>query len=325
MAAPKVFLSHATEDKERFVLAFATALRAAGIEAWLDVWEILPGDSLVTKIFTEGLDEADAVIVVVSDVSRTKAWVEEELNAAVVKRIEEQSRLIPVILDGLDYADIPVPLRSLLQVRVDLGEHGAIEEAVRQVAEAVHGVHLGRPPVGAVPDYVADSSPSADGLGVLDSQVLRAAGEEAVRDGGLYFDTKEFVARLAAAAITESAAVDCLEVLDHEGLVSLHRVFGSGLDAIPGFHLTTRGVDRYLHAYVFDYETMLEDVCLLIANGPGHGTDAEIVETLGYPVIVVQHVLELLDMNGLLNLSRATGPSKHYVNVSPALRRKLVG
>ena len=33
--APKVFISHASEDKERFVSMFAEALRGAGIEAGL--------------------------------------------------------------------------------------------------------------------------------------------------------------------------------------------------------------------------------------------------------------------------------------------------
>jgi len=34
--APKVFVSHASEDKKRFVLEFATKLRNNGIDAWLD-------------------------------------------------------------------------------------------------------------------------------------------------------------------------------------------------------------------------------------------------------------------------------------------------
>jgi hypothetical protein len=34
---PKVFISHASEDKERFVLAFAERLRASGVDAWLDL------------------------------------------------------------------------------------------------------------------------------------------------------------------------------------------------------------------------------------------------------------------------------------------------
>jgi len=59
---PKVFISHASEDKDRFVLAFAEKLRARGIDAWLDKWEMYPGDSLVEKIFEEGIKQAQAII-----------------------------------------------------------------------------------------------------------------------------------------------------------------------------------------------------------------------------------------------------------------------
>jgi hypothetical protein len=57
-SSPRVFLSHASEDKDRFVLPFARALRANGVDVWLDKWEILPGDSLVDKLFEEGLKGA---------------------------------------------------------------------------------------------------------------------------------------------------------------------------------------------------------------------------------------------------------------------------
>ncbi len=75
LMAPKVFLSHASEDKQRFVLPFATSLRAKGVDVWLDKWEILPGDSLVDRLFEEGLKNAQAVLIVVSAVSVEKPWV----------------------------------------------------------------------------------------------------------------------------------------------------------------------------------------------------------------------------------------------------------
>lgn len=66
MSPPKVFVSHASEDKSRFVVDFARSLRENGVDAWLDQWEMKPGDSLVDKIFEEGLKDARAVIVVLS-------------------------------------------------------------------------------------------------------------------------------------------------------------------------------------------------------------------------------------------------------------------
>lgn len=96
---PKVFISHASEDKDRFVLDFASRLRAQGIDAWLDRWEMLPGDSLVDKLFEKGLHSATAVVIVLSTNSVDKQWVREELNAAFVKHVEGGTKLIPVVLD----------------------------------------------------------------------------------------------------------------------------------------------------------------------------------------------------------------------------------
>ena len=62
--APKVFVSHAGEDRDRFVTGFATKLMEKGVDAWYSLWEIAPGDSLVEKIFNEGLKDAAALIIV---------------------------------------------------------------------------------------------------------------------------------------------------------------------------------------------------------------------------------------------------------------------
>lgn len=109
MSAPKVFVSHASEDKDRFVVEFARRLRENGVDAWLDQWEMKPGDSLVDKIFEEGLKEARAVIVVLSTVSVEKPWVREELNTLMVNRISRGTRLIPVVIDD---CEVPESLRS---------------------------------------------------------------------------------------------------------------------------------------------------------------------------------------------------------------------
>ncbi len=86
--SPKVFVCHATEDKGRFVRKFSARLRESGIDAWVDEWEIGPGDRLVRKIFDDGIKNAKAFIIVISRISVEKPWVKEELDAAVVQRIE---------------------------------------------------------------------------------------------------------------------------------------------------------------------------------------------------------------------------------------------
>lgn len=152
---PRLFVSHASEDKERFAIEFATRLRSdVGIDAWFDRWEIRGGDSLVAKIFDEGLGQSDAVALVLSHASVLKPWVREELEVAVVRRIENdrQVRLIPITLDE-DVAT-PTSVSHLLRYSVpDLG----IEEVVRLVARDVYG-DLERPELAPAPRYLAAGS-----------------------------------------------------------------------------------------------------------------------------------------------------------------------
>jgi hypothetical protein len=117
MTAPKVFLSHASEDKDRFVLGFARQLRESGVDVWLDQWEMKPGDSLVDKIYEEGLKDARAVIIVLSTVSVQKPWVREELNASVVNRISRGTKLI-----GIHLCHAPMDQRIVGEKRLDDGQ-----------------------------------------------------------------------------------------------------------------------------------------------------------------------------------------------------------
>ena len=85
--SPKVFISHAGEDND-FVLNFGKKLRSEqGIDAWVDDWELNPGDSIIDKIFEEGIKNAKAIIIILSQNSVNKPWVREELNASMVKKV----------------------------------------------------------------------------------------------------------------------------------------------------------------------------------------------------------------------------------------------
>ncbi|HVU08078.1 MAG TPA: toll/interleukin-1 receptor domain-containing protein [Verrucomicrobiae bacterium] len=95
--APTAFISHATEDKQRFVFEFAKKLRANGVEAWLDAWEIKAGDSLVGKIFEEGIKNASAFIIIILATSINKPWVREELDSGMVGKIAKTCRLMPAL------------------------------------------------------------------------------------------------------------------------------------------------------------------------------------------------------------------------------------
>ena len=271
--ARRVFISHASEDKERFVLPFARELRAEGVDAWVDQWEMLPGDSLVRKIFTEGLDKADAVVVVLSRVSITKAWVTEELDAAVVKRVNDDSKLIPIVLDNLDVkTEVPASVRHLLLEFVpDQSERATV---VRRVVRSVFGT-VERPPLGPPPLFVDAFAVRIPGLDRIDTLVLQLAGAEAVRDFGDQFDTAEFVETVKDEhGITDSEVIESLQVLEAEGYIEIRRTMASGLAGMRWFTITTYGLEIYLRAYEADYPRFEQTVLARIAEQPDdQGTD----------------------------------------------------
>ena len=76
----------------------AEELRSAGIDAWWDQWEILPGDNFVAKL-NQGLEECDCGVVFLSNESLAGAWQQEEITILKSLAVDEKRPLIPVVLD----------------------------------------------------------------------------------------------------------------------------------------------------------------------------------------------------------------------------------
>ncbi|MCD5353417.1 toll/interleukin-1 receptor domain-containing protein [Kineosporia mesophila] len=148
MKSPVAFISHSSQDKDRFVIKFATELRANGVDAWVDQWEMLPGDSLIDKIFNIGIANANAIIVIISAASIESKWVKEELDLAMVRRLETGAKVIVVRLDD---AEVPTSLQGLLYEAIDPNidwnsQFDRILRAIFQVPD--------RPPLGPPPSFV---------------------------------------------------------------------------------------------------------------------------------------------------------------------------
>lgn len=111
----RVFISHSSKDKPA-VEALALALRERGIDPWLDKWEIGAGDDIVASI-NNGLDEADAGLIVFSENTMDSRWVSAEVSYLIYSRIEEGKILIPVVIE--EGFKIPPLLRALLRQSID--------------------------------------------------------------------------------------------------------------------------------------------------------------------------------------------------------------
>lgn len=313
-SAPRVFVSHASEDKDRFVNRFAVKLRENGVDAWLDKWEMLPGDSLVDKIFEEGLKEAHAVIVVLSRISVEKPWVREELNSAFVKRINTGSKLIPVVIDD---CEVPEALKTTLWQRIH--DMDSYQECLDRILAAIFGTY-DKPPVGTPPAYTARFAEANIGsLAKVDSLVLRLACEEAIEEESDQIDPNDLYFQDGKPLLPELELSDAIEILEQQYMVHVHHVLGGGLCS---FQITTHGFETYARACIPEYDGIVRDVASALVNRQKE-SDQEIATDLGMPLFLVQHILTVLKDAGHLKLSKAISGPIHVYNVAASLRRAL--
>lgn len=344
-APPKVFLSHASEDKERFVVDFATRLRERGIDVWLDRWEMLPGDSLVRKIFDEGLAHAEAVIVVVSNFSIAKPWVREELDIAVVNKINKSSKLIPVVIDD---CAVPQCLQATLWEKIgDLKNYGP---SLERIVLSIFG-RSNKPALGPGPAFSGQPTILIGDLTRVDSLVLQAACEVCLEKNErscLQLAAADLIERTRKLGIRDPGVWESLSVLESRGYLTAEPgVLDQGtMEPEPGaaqtgpieegraeatspqgyLQITFAGFELYLKAHRSDYEQLLKKFASLVVNdGLWEGEALE--RAMQLPVDLLEHIVDVFDEKRWLIVARYGGGKWEIAagRVSPELKRWLGG
>jgi hypothetical protein len=90
-----VFISHASEDKEKVVTPLANALKRRGLDVWFDKFELRIGDSLRRKI-DAGISRSRFGIVVLSPAFFAKGWPQYELDGLVTMAVSGKQVLLPL-------------------------------------------------------------------------------------------------------------------------------------------------------------------------------------------------------------------------------------
>jgi hypothetical protein len=309
-APPKVFVSHASEDKQRFVGRFAARLRENGVDAWLDQWEMKPGDSLVDRIFEQGLKSAQAVIIVLSAVSVTKPWVREELNNSVVSRINRGLRIIPVVIDQ---CAVPEALAATLWQRVDDLEH--YDEAFQRILDAIFDRST-KPPIGKAPERLADVEVKLPALSGTDQRVLREIYAKQL--AGYPAWLSELAEVPALAGVSRDDVADSIEVLQEQGYLLVDAP-GDG-DLMT--QLTTGGFARCAEVFESNYEARLRAMSALLVN-EGIEDNLVLAQRLGEAQPFVNFMLDVLQEAGhIATLKFGSGQWELRV-ISPQLKRTL--
>ncbi|MBV8759854.1 MAG: toll/interleukin-1 receptor domain-containing protein [Deltaproteobacteria bacterium] len=289
----RAFVSHTYPDRVR-AEELARALRVHGVESWLDKWEIQPGDSLVQKIFEEGLRNCGVFLVLLSQASVNSRWVQEELDAALIRRIEGATRVIPVKLEA---CKVPIALRALQYV--DLAE--GVNPAAKRIADVVFGIRE-VPPVAAPPSQLSFSVP---GLSRLAARVAVHIWPAFETGSPRQFEGNQLVNALA---MTVDDVNDAVEELEDRGLVEVHRYLGSAPFQFGTIWPTYALAHELRGTPAMSYDP--EEDALVVANAIAseRSTDgARLAAATKLPANRINAAVDFLEDRGLATVYRAMG------------------
>jgi hypothetical protein len=122
-----IFVSYSHADKA-FVNKLAANLVKHDAHVWVDTWELNVGDSILNRV-QEAIQESSALLIVLSRASVASEWCKKELNAGLVRELDEKRVVvlpvlveeceIPVFLREKMYADFRTDFKSGLKLLVD--------------------------------------------------------------------------------------------------------------------------------------------------------------------------------------------------------------
>lgn len=154
MATKSAFISYSWDDKTHkdWVRDFATRLRADGIDARLDQWELVPGDQ-IPHFMERSVRDADYVLIVCtpgykrrSEARRGGVGYEGDIITSEIMTSGNQRKFIPVLRTGTWTEAAPSWLVG--KYGVDLCGESLPREQYEDLIATITGGRAGSPPVG---------------------------------------------------------------------------------------------------------------------------------------------------------------------------------
>jgi hypothetical protein len=249
---PLVYLAHASEDHATLAKPLAERLMTAGIDVWLDEWEIRAGDSLRRKM-DAGLAACTHFVVVLTPNSLHKPWVETEIDAGFIRAVGGESRFIGVRA-GVAVEELSPFLRSLRCPEMQLDQTAEIDRLIADI----YGISR-KPERGPTPRYVKTVPDGLKGW----SRAAAAVAEHLVRTSelGRKFDPQVTVASVAEATglPEEDTRIGVLDLAD-SGLVERSQV----LDPTTEYFWPTDALFVEFDRHFLDFDS--EQDAISIAN-----------------------------------------------------------
>lgn len=136
----KLFISHASEDKDEFVRPLAEAL-SVDFGVWYDEYQLVMGCSLLEEI-SKGLGSCDYGVVVLSKHFFAKNWPQNELNGLFALEEKDKKVILPV-WKGVSKEDV-MHYSPILADRVAAKAEDGVAKVVDGIKKAVAFFERGR-------------------------------------------------------------------------------------------------------------------------------------------------------------------------------------
>jgi hypothetical protein len=313
-AIPTAFLCHAPEDKP-VVGSLALELTAAGIRTFYDEWELRSGDSLRRKI-EAGIESCTHFIVILSPISLTKEWVNTELDAGLVKRIERGCRLIPLRL-GLQVRQIPWLLRGTFSPSLDDYDVG-----VKEIISDILGLTR-RPPLGSLPAHAEPARAAGSGLSVAAGRI--AAHFVEVSEKGREGDPALSVDELRAlTAVSDDDLLEAVDELEARGWATRSTALAPlGFVRLSAHPAVFAALDAQFKEW--NPEADAKVIAAELVNGPGQAVLCVLAEQLGWTPRRMNAAIAYLDGRGLIyHSSTPDYDFEHFSVMKSVLTRRFL-
>jgi hypothetical protein len=321
LTVPKAFMSHSHADKKSIVRPLDRLLREVeGIQVWLDERDMPAGADIVDAIFSKGIGEADAVIVVLTPNSINSRWVYEELNVSVVRKIKQLVKAIIPVLYGISDEDVPDALVATNWIRLQELSEKELADCARRIGAALHGIAPA--PVAPAPLYAGIPIHRLPSLTANDERLFAEACRQYMERNYWHpaVDSQDIVAYAESIGIPKESVIESLHALEQHYYVKLQFYMGSG-NMPAHFEITDYGFEEFLTAYkADDYGRAKKAVISEIVNRNAHNVSM-ISASTGVGETLLRHILKQIESRGQAKVLWHSGGGS--IMPEPTLKRLL--
>lgn len=131
----KVFISYSSKD-EALATRLVASLEDAGLDAWYQKREIMPGDNWAEKI-AQGLKESNAMVVLLTADALESDAVQSSISYALGEKAFNK-RLIPVLVgDSKDFPSDRIPWIFKRLKTITLPRDGTNKDQFKQIVQVL--------------------------------------------------------------------------------------------------------------------------------------------------------------------------------------------